>query len=112
MTETLIKCDFDGAMPRDLAWRIRFALGAHGLRPLWRCDRRTIHGWHVVIAVAGRVALWRVILLQAVLGSDWKREVYNSARVAHWRRVPPMWRSRINVLYLRHYRGVPVDDAP
>jgi hypothetical protein len=50
--------------------------------------------------------LARVITLQAVLGSDWKREAFNSARVIRTRNVPAFWRRRLNVLYVRHIRGV------
>jgi hypothetical protein len=103
---TLLKLDFDKPIPRDFAGRLRFVSRVHGLRYVWRCDRRTAHGWHVTLAVAGRVALWRVVLLQAVCGSDWRRETYNAARVVVARQVDLVWRERINVLYKRHYRHV------
>lgn len=78
----------------------------HGLHV--ECIRidRTRHGYHIIIAVRGRVSMARVVLFQSLLGSDWKREMFNSRRAAAWRRVPAFWRTRANVLYQRHYRGV------
>lgn len=63
-------------------------------------------GWHVVVGIGGRVAPLRVVLVQALLGSDWKRELFNTRRAMSVRRTSPFWRERANVLYVRHYRGV------
>lgn len=104
MTE--IKCDYDGALPRDLSKRIALVCRAHGLRVEVVRIRKTVRGWHVRITVRRRVAFWRVVLVQALLGSDWKRELYNSRRAIAWRSVPAFWRDRANVLYVRHHRGV------
>lgn len=100
-----IKCDYDGDVPADVWARVQMIARLHRLRVEFVRTDRTRRGYHVVIAVRGRVALWRVVLLQAVLGSDWKREAYNSARVTSMRAIPPFWRKRLNVLYARHYRG-------
>ena len=103
---TTLKLDYDGTFPRDFDVRLALAARVHRLTvTLVRIDR-TRHGYHVVIVVRQRVAFTRVILLQAVLGSDWKRELFNSRRACAWRRVPAFWRDRANVLYTRHYRSV------
>lgn len=103
---TRLMCDFDGALPDDFAQRLVVVVAAHRLRVECVSYRKTRRGWHVVVTVRQRVAFWRVVLLQALLGSDWKRETFNSRRATAWRRVPPFWRSRANVLYLRHHRSV------
>jgi hypothetical protein len=103
---TTLKLDFDGAVPRDLLDRMRFVLRVHRLPvDVWSL-RRTRRGWHVTIEVRRRVAFSRVVLVQALLGSDWKRETFNSRRAIAWRHVPAFWRQRANVLYRRHERSV------
>lgn len=86
--------------------RLTFVARVHRLAVRFIRYVRTRRGWHVVIGVAGRVSMVRVILLQALLGSDWKRESFNSRRALAWRHVPAFWRVRANVLYTRHARGV------
>jgi hypothetical protein len=103
---TFLKCDFDGAIPADVSARLEMVVRLHRLTVDWIRVDRTRRGYHMVIRVRQRVALARVILLQAILGSDWKREAFNSSRVVRTRNVPAFWRRRINVLYSRHYRGV------
>jgi hypothetical protein len=103
---TYLRCDYDGRIPRDMWTRLEMVARLHRLRVRWLRVDRTQHGYHIVICVSNRIALPRQILLQALLGSDWKREAFNSARVLRLRDVPTFWRRRVNVLYLRHYRGV------
>jgi hypothetical protein len=104
MTE--IKLDYDGLFPRDFAMRVDMVLRVQRLRATWVRIDRTAHGWHVVVFVRGRCSPTRLILIQALMGSDWKRELFNSRRVLAWRHVPPFWRTRANVLYSRHIKGV------
>lgn len=78
----------------------------HRLRPQWVRIDKTRRGWHVVVQVRRRLSAQRVVMVQALLGSDWKRELFNSARVFRTRHVPPMWRDRWNVLFTRHQRNV------
>lgn len=73
----------------------------------WRVDtgfiRRTKHGWHAQLIVFGpgrRLTRVQTVALQAVCGSDLKREIYNLARAMRTG-VPPFWRERGNVLYRR-----------
>jgi hypothetical protein len=106
MKTTTLKLDFDGRVPRDYADRLAFVTRVHRLRVLVERIDRTRHGYHVVLVVAGVVAFWRVVVIQSLLGSDWKRETFNSRRAIAWRNVPAFWRDRGNVLYVRHYRSV------
>jgi hypothetical protein len=103
---TQVKCDFDGRLPRDLRDRIGLVTRLLRWRVLWVRYDRTARGWHVTVAVAPRVSLMRVILAQALIGSDWRRELYNMRRASEWRWLPPYWRARVNVLYRSHVRGV------
>lgn len=103
---TLLKIDYDRAIPRDFDKRLALMQRVQRLRfVLVRIDK-TRRGYHVVIVVRQRLAFWRVVLLQAVMGSDWKRELFNSRRVNAWRALPAFWRERANVLYVRHYRSI------
>lgn len=105
MTE--LKCDFDRErLPNDLAWRIRAVCATQRLTVHHIRYDRTRHGWHVVVTVSGRVSFARQVLLQALLGSDWKRENFNAGRARVWRHVPAFWRERANVLYSRHDRRI------
>lgn len=105
MTE--IKLDYDRVrFPAFFYVRLEMLVHTHGLRvDSVRIDR-TKRGWHVTVAVRGRCAFQRVVTWQAILGSDWKRELFNSRRASAWRSVPAFWRDRANVLYNRHSRGV------
>lgn len=103
---TSLKCDYDGALPRDLTQRLVVIVAAHRLTVERESYCRTRRGWHVEIVVRQRVAFWRVVLLQTLLGSDWKRELFNSCRAVAWRNVPQFWRARANVFYKRHHRRI------
>jgi hypothetical protein len=103
---TTLKLDYDGAFPRDFDARLALVCRVHRLAPVVVRIDRTRHGYHVVIVVRQRIAFTRVVLLQAVLGSDWKRELFNSRRALAWRHVPAFWRDRANVLYGRHHRSI------
>lgn len=105
MTE--LKLDFDSdRIPTDFVDRLIMLVRLHSLTVRTICYRRSLHGWHVRVCVAGRLGFLRVVAFQAILGSDWKREAYNSRRARNWRDVSPFWRERANVLYRRHYRSV------
>lgn len=103
---TRLMCDYDTVRLPRIERRIATLCAAHRLTVECISIRRTQRGWHVTIDVRQRVAFWRVVLLQALLGSDWKRELFNSRRAVAWRNVPQFWRDRANVLYVRHYRSV------
>lgn len=103
MASTNLKLDFDGAVPDDLVSRISWVVATvcSSTPTLVRVDR-TRHGFHVVVTVPRRVAPLSVVALQAILGSDHKREAYNLVRARNLRNVDGFWRCRFNVLYNRH----------
>lgn len=103
---TLLLCDYDGRLPGNLFFRLRMIGQVYDVRVKWVRIDRTRHGFHVVAALTGRMPFHRIVTLQSVLGSDWKRELYNSRRAVAWRNVPALWRRRANVLYSRHERRV------
>jgi hypothetical protein len=99
--------DFDGRLPRDLWTRLEMVARFHCVRVLAAGvgPSGSGKGFHVVVILNKRMSFMRIVALQAILGSDWKRELFNSRRAAAWRRVPRFWRNRGNVLYRRHYKG-------
>ena len=82
-----------------------WALAVLGWRVQWWSVTRSPsgEGWHVELAVAGRKHPWRVVAVQAILGSDPKREVFNLARTARWGRLSPRARQCWNVLFTRKW---------
>ena len=102
-------CDFD--FPHD---RYRQRRGPR-LGPLWvtlrTCQlrpqhveyRRTRKGWHVVIRVRHALEPAEQVAVQAVLGSDRRREGLNLMRVLCMRRMGAdrFWRIRWNLLFAR-----------
>lgn len=103
MTE--LRCDFDSrSLPADWFLRVQ-ALARH---QRWRVSsimlRKSRHGWHVVVACANRLTPVTVIAAQAILGSDWKREVFNLYRAERLGNLPATWRTskRWNALYSTH----------
>lgn len=103
---TLLYLDIDGPLPAGWMDRIVWACRVWG----WPIEAiridRTRHGYHVVVGVRRRLAAARIVAAQAILGSDPKREAYNLMRVARLGQVPRFWRTRWNVLYVKHYRPV------
>lgn len=102
---TTLKCDFDGRIPRQFIERLTFVCRVQRCSVLNLRIDRTRHGYHAIIEVTGRMNMTRTVLVQALLGSDWKRETFNSRRAIAWRNVPAFWRNRANVLYVRHHRS-------
>lgn len=100
-------CDFDGPLPVDVMKRIQMVARSHSIGAYAVAMERSGsgRGWHVTVVCGKRLSAMRVVALQAIIGSDWKRELFNSRRAAAWRRVPGFWRKRANVLYSRHYKG-------
>jgi hypothetical protein len=107
MTE--LKLDFDcDRFPTDFMDRLRVLDRLHALGIVAIGYRRSRRGWHVRICIRRSLGFLRLVAFQAILGSDWKREAFNSRRARNWRDVSPFWRQRANVLYRRHYRGVAI----
>lgn len=104
MPRNVLKLDYDTPVfpAAAVAQRLRVVAGLLGLR-LVRVQRsRTRRGWHVVAMVDGpRLTPVTVVAMQAVCGSDWRRESFNLLRALQLPRVSPFWRERWNVLYSR-----------
>jgi antitoxin (DNA-binding transcriptional repressor) of toxin-antitoxin stability system len=96
-----VKIDIDGNVPKDFAERLRWTMMTLGLRVDWWNIFRTRRGWHIEVAVKGRLNVARIVAIQAILGSDPRRETFNLARTAGWRYLDHYARSRWNVLFDR-----------
>jgi hypothetical protein len=74
-----------------------------GVRPLTIRTDRTRRGWHVLIVLAERLCPAEIVALQAIMGSDDRREALNLMRVIAIRKRPPapFWRDRWNILFER-----------
>lgn len=83
-----------------MLWTVLRALA---LRPLWIEHDRTARGWHVIIALPEPVTPAEQVAIQAVMGSDRRRELLNVMRVLSIRRkgAPRFWRARWNLLFSR-----------
>lgn len=94
-----LRLDFDGPIPCGWEQRLTWALwqGRRRMRAYW-C-RRTRHGWHVGIVLTRAIADWEAVAWQAVLGSDWRREVFNIAKLRGRLGSAAPW----NVLYVRKF---------
>lgn len=98
---TRLKVDLDGTLPRDLDERLHWCLRIMGVRVEWWSVRRTRRGWHVEVELRGRLHPWKVVALQAILGSDYRRETFNLRRVWNWRGLDSAARKHWNVLFTR-----------
>lgn len=97
--ETVAKLDIDGALPPDIVQSICWTLHKLDNAPeLVRIDR-TARGWHVTVWLQRKVSATELVAVQAILGSDPRREVFNLVRVRKLAEVPPCWVQRWNVLY-------------
>lgn len=76
-------------------------LRAAGLRPGAIEYRRSRRGWHVVIPVNVPLLPAEQVAIQAVMGSDSRRELLNLHRVLHIRLkgASAFWQARWNLLY-------------
>lgn len=108
---TLLYLDIDRALPRDMLKRITQCCR------IWKWPLEAVRfdqtrrGWHVIVAIAGEIDPCLMVAAQAVLGSDRNREMFNVMRVQRLYQQPTFWRTRWNVLYLSHERGVQFRDT-
>lgn len=100
---TRIKVDLDGRLPRDIGTRVQWTLRVLKVPVEWWSVTRTRRGYHLEIAIRRQWHPWRVIAVQAILGSDRRRETFNLRRVAAWRTLTPFARSRWNVLFTQKH---------
>lgn len=63
--------------------------------------RRSRRGWHVIVPIDTPLLPAEQVALQAILGSDSRRELLNAMRVIAMRRkgARRFWRARWNLLY-------------
>ncbi len=92
----LLMLDVDSLKPRSLTWLQwvfrRLNIGVHWIR-----YDRTAKGWHVIIRCRERFKALEIVALQAILGSDWRRETFNLARVRSGKLRGGQW----NILFER-----------
>lgn len=115
MTTTL-RLDFDiGASNVEFGERLSFVFELLGLKyayagtpvsvSAFRTMPSTHGGWHVEIEVVQDVSPAAVVAVQAILGSDWRRETFNLMRALVVEHAPDFWRDRWNVLYSTKLEG-------
>ena len=100
---TVLRIDVDGPTytPADVEYRRRLLCAMLGVRVRHAGTRKTRRGYHVTLEVPRRYGPLAVVAMQAVLGSDYRREMFNLVRALGVRHVPRVWRGRSNVLYAR-----------
>ena len=106
MSSRVLRLDFDKKRltTADID-RVVVALRFCRVRPVYFRLDRTRRGWHVVVVLVRRLPAMATVALQAIAGSDWKREAFNFGRARVWSQLPEFWKTRWNVLYHVHYRG-------
>ena len=97
----VLRVDYDGRIPAVSYRQLIAALRWLRLRPLAVVYRRTVRGYHMKVALTRRCQPLVVVALQAILGSDPKREVFNLLRARALPRCPVEWRNRYSILFGR-----------
>jgi len=97
----VLRMDYDRLRIGRAYSRVMGALRWLRLRPVAVVFRRTERGWHMKVALTRRCQPLVVVALQAILGSDPKREVFNLLRARALPRVPVEWRNRYSILFGR-----------
>jgi hypothetical protein len=97
---SVVKIDLDRAQLGAECFR-RLDLVCHLLRLTRQAMyvARTTHGWHVALAVSQTLSPAQIVAIQAIAGSDWKREAFTLMRTRRLHRAGPYWSSRWNTLY-------------
>ena len=95
---TTIKLDYDVPEAPPIGWWMFRALNLTVQLARWD---RTANGWHVLIWVKEELEPTEIVALQAILGSDPRREAFNLMRVRSLEDVPEWWRGKWNVLFER-----------
>ena len=86
---TVLKLDYDSPQSRTGAHRrILWVMNKLELTPERILCRTTVHGFHVKVELKQSMTDGDVVLLQALMGSDYMRETFNTRRilngVKHW----------------------------
>lgn len=102
---SLLYLDIDGKLPNGIHTRIVRSCEMMGWRLTAVRYDKTRRGWHVVVAVRRKLSALTIVAMQAILGSDRNRELFNLSRARKLRNVPREWRNQWNVLYETHNRN-------
>lgn len=108
-----IKLDVDGPLPNDLKERIEFTFKVLGVRVVeagW-VKSPGGNGHHVMVKLADGVPALAAVAIQAILGSDWRREAFNLQRALVLAEAPDFWHYRWNVLYASKLGDMPMIDV-
>ncbi|MFA6118271.1 MAG: hypothetical protein WC729_30070 [Sphingomonas sp.] len=105
---TVLKLDYDGAKLPPVEMRAQALCAVLYVRVTLIHYARTRRGWHVVICLARRISAPQIVAVQAIMGSDPMRELFNLARVRSLPRQHPCMRrdDNWNVLYSEHHRRI------
>lgn len=76
----LLYLDFDSPRIDRSYFDLCSILRLIGLQSKWTNYRRTRSGWHVIIKLRRPLHILETVALQAILGSDYKREALNLLR--------------------------------
>lgn len=106
LVNRVLRVDYDRAtLPRDTYRRVVGALRWLRVRAELVVLERTARGWHLKVLLARRMAPASIVALQAALGSDPKREIFNLRRVRGLRHAPAGLRDRYSVFFRRKFGG-------
>lgn len=75
----MVYCDYDREEPPSM-WELFRVFHILGIKPLGFRYDRTEHGWHLIIALPESLPKLALCALQAILGSDPRRETLNLMR--------------------------------
>jgi hypothetical protein len=79
----VLLCDYDTVRPPKYMDRLRMIARVTGARVRWVEISRTRKGWHVAARWNRRWTPLETLALQAIMGSDWRRESMGFARLLH-----------------------------
>lgn len=78
----LVLCDYDHSHPPGIP-EVMARLRVCRLSPVFLRYDKTQHGFHIVLKVKEPLGPWETLALQAILGSDPRREAMNWFRLAN-----------------------------
>lgn len=90
-------CDYDEPAPAADLYHVYRLARMLGIRPVLVRYDRTAHGWHLIVEWSRTFRPAEIVAIQAILGSDSKRELFNMARVLSGKARSPRW----NLLFER-----------
>jgi hypothetical protein len=98
---TYIKIDIDSReLERAVFQRLDVICAVLTLHRKALCVTRTRHGWHVIVQVSETIHPQGIVAIQAICGSDWRRETYTLQKARRLHAVDAYWRDRFNTTYV------------